>query len=66
MITTELMAKLVNRGARITEVSVHHLPRTAGEQSGNSLRVIGRAFRELPALYWRLRAARRAGKARPA
>jgi glycosyltransferase involved in cell wall biosynthesis len=65
MITTELMAKLAGRGARITEVGVRHLPRMAGEQSGNSLRVIGRAFKELPALYWKLRAARRSGKARP-
>lgn len=59
MITTELMAKLAGRGARIMEVGVRHLPRMAGEQSGNSLRVIGRAFKELPALYWKLRAARR-------
>jgi glycosyltransferase involved in cell wall biosynthesis len=66
MITTELMAKLARRGARITEVEVRHLPRTAGEQSGNSLRVIARAFIELPALYRKLRAARRSGNARPA
>jgi glycosyltransferase involved in cell wall biosynthesis len=58
MITTELMAKLAGRGARITEVSVRHLPRTAGEQSGNSLRVIVRAFKELSTLYWKLRAGR--------
>jgi glycosyltransferase involved in cell wall biosynthesis len=58
MITTELMAKLAGRGARITEVGVRHLPRMAGEQSGNSLRVIIRAFRELPRLYWKLRATR--------
>jgi len=59
MITTELMAKLAGRGLRITEVTVHHLPRLAGTQSGNSLRVIIRAFRELFGLYWKLRAARR-------
>ncbi len=59
MITTELLAKLAGRGARITEVSVHHLPRMAGEQSGNSLRVIARAFKELFTLYWKLRTARR-------
>ena len=63
MITTELMAKLLGRGARITEVDVRHLPRMAGEQSGNSLRVIFRAFKELPALYWKLRAVRRGGGA---
>jgi glycosyltransferase involved in cell wall biosynthesis len=59
MITTELMAKLAGRGARITEVGIRHLPRLAGEQSGNSLRVILRAFKELFALYWKLQAARR-------
>ncbi|MBV8359279.1 MAG: glycosyltransferase family 2 protein [Deltaproteobacteria bacterium] len=57
MISTELMAKLARRGSRITEVGVHHLPRLAGEQSGNSLRVIGRAFKELFGLYRKLRAA---------
>jgi glycosyltransferase involved in cell wall biosynthesis len=58
MITTELMAKLAGRGARIAEVGVHHLPRMSGEQSGNTVRVIGRAFKELFALCWKLRAAR--------
>ena len=58
MISAELMAKLAGRGARIAEVSVHHLPRIAGEQSGNRVRVIVRAFKELFALYWKLRAAR--------
>jgi glycosyltransferase involved in cell wall biosynthesis len=64
MITTELMAKLAGRGSRITEVAVHHLPRLAGTQSGNSWRVIFRAFRELFGLYWKLRAARRGWYAR--
>ena len=58
MISAELMAKLVGRGARIAEVGVHHLPRIAGEQSGNSLAVIARAFKELVGLCWKLRAAR--------
>jgi glycosyltransferase involved in cell wall biosynthesis len=65
MITTELMAKLAGRGWQITEVGVHHLPRLAGAQSGNSLRVIGRAFKELWGLYWKLRAVRRGTAARP-
>lgn len=56
MITTELLAKLAARGARITEVEVRHLPRVAGEQSGNSVRVILRAFKELIALYRKLHA----------
>ena len=58
MITTELLAKLAGQGARVTEVRVRHLPRIAGEQSGNSIRVVLRAFKELFALYRKLRMAR--------
>jgi glycosyltransferase involved in cell wall biosynthesis len=57
MITTELMAKLAGRGARIAEVGVSHLPRMAGEQSGNSLKVVVRAFKELFTLYRMLKSA---------
>jgi hypothetical protein len=56
MISTELMARLAGRGARIAEVDVRHLPRLAGQSSGASLKVIARAFRELAALYRDLRA----------
>ena len=56
MISTELMVKVANRGARICEVDVGHLPRLAGEQSGANLRVITRAFAELFRLYGELRA----------
>jgi glycosyltransferase involved in cell wall biosynthesis len=59
MISAELMAQLAARGAKICEVDVRHLPRVAGEQSGASLKVIARAFRELFLLYGRLRRARR-------
>jgi hypothetical protein len=38
------------------------LPRLAGEQSGASLKVIARAFRELFLLYGRLRRARPKGE----
>jgi glycosyltransferase involved in cell wall biosynthesis len=51
MVTTELLARLSNRGARICEVDVNHLPRLTGEQSGASPKVILRAFRELLLLY---------------
>jgi hypothetical protein len=51
MITTELMVRLASRGARICEVEVSRLPRLAGEQSGNSLKVVLRAFKELFLLY---------------
>ena len=59
MISTELMARLAGRGARICEVEVKHLPRLAGEQSGNSLKVIARAFRELFTLYQELKSVRK-------
>ena len=58
MISTELMARVAGRGAKIKEVGVHHLPRMAGEQSGANFRVIMRAFKELFALYGELKAER--------
>lgn len=61
MISTELMARLAGRGARIAEVEVSHLPRLAGEQSGANLKVIARAFKELFTLYGDLAAERRRG-----
>jgi glycosyltransferase involved in cell wall biosynthesis len=51
MVSTELMARLTACGARVCEVDVNHLPRLAGEQSGNSFKVVFRAFRELILLY---------------
>jgi glycosyltransferase involved in cell wall biosynthesis len=60
MISTELMARLVGRGARIAEVGVRHMPRIAGKQSGANLKVILRAFGELFRLFRELRAERRA------
>jgi glycosyltransferase involved in cell wall biosynthesis len=62
MVTTELMARLAGRNARICEVDVTHLPRVAGEQTGNSPRVVLRAFRDMFALYRELKAARRGEK----
>ena len=59
MISTELMARVAGRGAKIKEVGVSHLPRLAGEQSGANLKVIARAFRELFVLYGELRAEHR-------
>ncbi len=59
MITTELMARLAGRNARICEVDVTHLPRVAGAQTGNSPLVVLHAFREMFALYRDLKAARR-------
>jgi glycosyltransferase involved in cell wall biosynthesis len=59
MITTELMARLAGRNARICEVDVTHLPRMAGAQTGNSPLVIWRAFREMFVLFRELKVARR-------
>lgn len=51
LIDTEILARAVRKGYTITQKGVHHYPRTAGQQSGASLRVVLRAFREL----WQLR-----------
>ncbi len=58
MVTTELMARLAGRKARIGEIDVTHLPRIAGVQGGNSPSVIIGAFRDLFSLYWELKRAR--------
>jgi glycosyltransferase involved in cell wall biosynthesis len=55
MISTELMARMAGRGARLAQVDVKHLPRRSGEQSGASPKVIIRAFKELMGLYRDLR-----------
>lgn len=51
LIDTEILARAVRKGYTITQKGVHHYPRTAGRQSGASLRVVLRAFKEL----WQLR-----------
>ena len=56
MISTELVVKTLQNGARLKQLGVHHRPRAAGEQSGASPRVIGRAFLELAQLSGVLRA----------
>ncbi|MGN6189798.1 MAG: glycosyltransferase family 2 protein [Conexibacter sp.] len=57
MISTELLVKLLARGARLQERDVVHRPRVAGEQSGADARVVLRAFRELAWLHRELREA---------
>jgi glycosyltransferase involved in cell wall biosynthesis len=57
LISTELMARVVGRGARVCQVEVNHLPRMTGEQSGANFKVIARAFRELFKLYGELKTA---------
>jgi len=55
MISTELVVRLLARGARLEERDVEHRPRVAGEQSGANPRVVLRAFRELALLRGELR-----------
>jgi glycosyltransferase involved in cell wall biosynthesis len=47
LIDTEVLARAIRKGYSITQVGVHHYPRTAGEQTGANLGVILRAFKEL-------------------
>lgn len=47
LIDAEILARATAKGYRITQKGVHHYPRMAGKQSGASLRVICRAFKEL-------------------
>ena len=55
VISAELIAKLTRAGHTFSEVGVQHYPRTAGEQSGNSLRVIFNSFIDILKLRWQLR-----------
>jgi len=47
LIDTEILARAKKHGYTMVQRPVHHYPRTAGTQSGASLKVIFRAFREL-------------------
>ncbi len=55
LINAEILARALRRGYRVTEMGVHHYPRTAGKQTGAKPKVIFRAFRELFQLYARIR-----------
>ncbi len=54
LINTEILAKADVQGCTITQVGVHHYPRLEGEQSGASVKVVLRAFREILRLWWRM------------
>jgi len=47
LIDTEMLARAKRAGFALTQRGVTHYPRTAGQQSGGSIRVIFRAFKEL-------------------
>ncbi len=55
VISAELIAKLRRAGHTFAEVGVQHFPRAAGEQSGNSLKVVLNSFVEIFRLRWQLR-----------
>jgi glycosyltransferase involved in cell wall biosynthesis len=55
LIDAEILARAARKDYRITQKGVHHYPRAAGEQSGASLRVVLRAFKELIKLQSRIR-----------
>jgi len=55
LIDTEILARAIRKGYRITQKGVHHYPRAAGESSGAKLSVIFRAFKELFKLYGQIR-----------
>lgn len=47
LIDTEVLARAVRKGCRITQVGVRHYPRIAGRATGANPKVIIQAFREL-------------------
>ena len=51
LINAEILARATRHGYSITQVGVHHFPRTRGRPTGAHPRVIFRAFRELVKLY---------------
>lgn len=55
LINTEIMAKAQKRGRSVYEVGVNHYPRSAGEQSGGSIKVVTRAMKETIRLFFRMR-----------
>jgi glycosyltransferase involved in cell wall biosynthesis len=62
MISTEVLARAVRAGFRVTEVGVHHYPRAHGRPTGANPLVIARAFYELFKLYRRITAERGAAR----
>ncbi|MGI8554215.1 MAG: glycosyltransferase family 2 protein [Dehalococcoidia bacterium] len=55
MISAELLIRCRNAGIGIKEVPVQHYPRRGGEQTGATMKVIVKAFRDLFSLWRTLR-----------
>jgi glycosyltransferase involved in cell wall biosynthesis len=51
LINAEILALATRRGYKITQVGVHHFPRTSGRQTGSNPMVIFRALGELVKFY---------------
>jgi glycosyltransferase involved in cell wall biosynthesis len=60
LINTEILVLARQMHARVVEVPVHHYPRRAGKQTGASVAVVIRAFRELLAFRAEMRKVERA------
>ncbi|CAN5539861.1 hypothetical protein BH23CHL5_BH23CHL5_01420 [soil metagenome] len=55
LINTEIQAKARRQGATVQQVGVRHFPRIAGSSTGGSPRVVIRAMRDTPRLWWHMR-----------
>lgn len=55
LIDTEILARAKRKGYTITQRPVKHYPRKAGRQTGANLKVIIKAFKELFALYRKIK-----------
>lgn len=53
-ISAEIMAQCYRGGVTVSEVPVNHFPRAAGKATGGNLKVVAKAFRELP-IVWQYR-----------
>jgi hypothetical protein len=53
-ISAEILTQCARGGASLCEVPVSHYPRVAGKATGGNLKVVAKAFRELP-IVWRYR-----------
>lgn len=55
LINTEIQAKARRQGATIQQVGVRHFPRIAGSSTGGNPKIILRAMRDTPRLWWHMR-----------
>jgi hypothetical protein len=55
LINTEIQAKARRQGATVQQVGVRHFPRVAGSPTGGNPKIILRAMRDTPRLWWHMR-----------